>query len=84
MKLDQVSLEEYLNLFLSFFLDLGKVASTSVDMTKARSKLIEYGFANLAHQHIGRLYTDPDVESLMTLAFERTLKDFHAEVLSAE
>lgn len=83
LKLDQVSLEEYLNLFLSFFLDLAKVASTSVDMTKARSKLIEYGFANLAHQHVGKLYTDPDVESLMTLAFERTVKDFHAEVLNA-
>lgn len=82
LKLDHVSLEEYLNLFLSFLLDLGKVTGTSVDMTKARSKLIEYGFANLAHQHIGKLYTDPDVESLMTLAFEGAVKDFHAGVIS--
>ncbi|MEA5622814.1 hypothetical protein [Nostoc sp. UHCC 0251] len=52
-------------------------------MSKARSKLIEYGFANLAHQHIGKLYTNPDVESLMRLAFERTVKDFHAGVFSA-
>lgn len=81
LKLDQVNLEEYLNLFLSFFLDLSKVVGTSVDMSKARSKFIEYGFANLAHQHIGKLYTDPDVESLIKLAFDRILKDFSAGVL---
>ncbi|MFN6526065.1 HNH endonuclease [Nostoc sp. ChiSLP03a] len=82
LKLDQVSLEEYLNLFLSFLLDLGKVVGTSVDMSKARSKLLEYGFANQADQHIGKLYTDPDVEFFMTLAFERIVKDFHAGVHS--
>lgn len=76
LKLDQVSLEEYLNLFLSFFLDLGKVNGTSVDINKARSKLLKYGFANLAHQHIGKLYTDPDIDVLMRDAFQRTLKDF--------
>ncbi|GET41432.1 HNH endonuclease [Microseira wollei] len=84
LKLDQVNLEEYLNLFLIFLLDLGKVAGTSVDISKARSSLLKYGFTNIANQHVGKLYTDPDVESLMALAFERTVKDFHAGVLGAD
>ena len=83
LKLDQVSLEEYLNLFLAFLLDLGKVAGTSVDMNKARSKLLEYGFATLANQHVGKLYTDPDIESLMAIAFDLTVNDFYATELSA-
>lgn len=84
LKLDQVSLEEYLNLLLSFFRDLGKVNGISVDMNKARSQLLNYGFANLTHQHIGKLYTDPDVDFLMADAFQRTLKDFHCGVFGAD
>ncbi|MBU7583360.1 MAG: hypothetical protein KAF91_10710 [Nostoc sp. TH1S01] len=83
LKIDQVSLEEYLNLFLTFFLDLGKITGNFVDRTTSRYKLLEYGFANLLHQHSGKLYTDPDVESIMTLVFKQTLKDFHSGGLSA-
>jgi hypothetical protein len=83
MALDQTSLEEYLTLFLTYLLELGKLFSAAVDMNKARSKLFEHGFATLSHQYIGKLYTDPDVASLMTLAFERTVGDFHAGLLSS-
>ncbi len=82
LKVDQVSLEEYLNLFLSFLQDLGKIADTSVDIKKARFKLSKYGFATLANQHVGKSYTDPDVESIMASAFEGTVRDFHLGVLS--
>ncbi len=83
LKLDQANLEEYLNLFLAFFLDLGKIASTPVDPNKARSSLLKYGFASIANQHHGKSYTDSDVESLIALAFKLTVKDFHAGVLGA-
>jgi hypothetical protein len=76
LKVDQASSEEYLKLFLSLILDLGKIASTSVDINQARSKLFKYGFATLANQHSGKSYTDPDVQSIMELAFERTVRDF--------
>lgn len=84
LKLDQVSLEEYLNLFLSFFINLGKIVGTSVDMNKARSKLFKYGFTTLANQYVGKSYTDPDVVSLMELAFDGTARDFTLGVLSAD
>lgn len=83
LKIDHVNLEEYLNLFLSFLLDLDKVARTSVDISKARSSLLKYGFANIANKHVGKLYKDPDIESLMALAFERTVKNFHSGLLGA-
>ncbi len=81
LKLDQANLEEYLNLFLVFLLDLGKIAGTPVDPNKARSSLLKYGFAMIANQYNDKFYTDSDVESLMALAFEQTVKDFHARVL---
>ncbi|WP_017652437.1 hypothetical protein [Fortiea contorta] len=74
LSLEQTTLEEYLSLFLTFFSDVSKVTGTSVDLAKARSKLFEYGFAILVSQHSGKLYTDPDVEGLMGLAFDRTLR----------
>lgn len=82
LKLDQANLEEHLNLLLVFFLDLGKIAGTSVDINKTRSSLLKYGFAAIANQHIGKLYTDADVESQMALAFKRTVEDFDAECLA--
>jgi hypothetical protein len=83
LKVDQANLEEYLNLFVVFFIDLGKIASTPVAPKKARSSLLKYGFANIANQHHGKSYTDSDVESLIALAFKQTVKDFHARVLGA-
>ncbi len=82
LKIDQVNSEEYLNLFLVFLLDLGKIAGTCVDPNKARSSLLNYGFAAIVNRHGGKSYTDPDVESLIVLAFEQTVKDFHSGVLS--
>jgi len=83
LKIDQVNLEEYLKLFLVFLLDLGKIAGTSVDPNKARSSLLKHGFADIPNQYDGKLYTDFDVDSLMALAFEQTVQDFHAGVLGA-
>ncbi|QLE58360.1 HNH endonuclease [Nostoc sp. TCL26-01] len=75
LSLEQTTLEEYLSLFLTFFSDVSKVTGTSVDLAKVRSKLLEYGFAILVSQYSGKLYTDPDIEALMKLAFDRTLRD---------
>lgn len=83
LNLDQASLEEYLNLYLSFCINLGKISGMSVDISKTRSKLLENGFSTLAHQHAGKRYTELDVQSLLALAFERTIKDFHAGLLGA-
>lgn len=35
------SIEEYVDLFLTYFLNLGKVADCSVDLNKVRSKLLK-------------------------------------------
>lgn len=83
LKIDQVNSEEYLNLFLVFLLDLGKIAGTCVDPNKAGSSLLKYGFADIVNWHSGKSYADSDVESLMALAFEQIIKDFHSGVLSA-
>ena len=84
LKLDVTNLEEYLNLFLVFLVDLGKISGTFVNSDKARSSLLKHGFANIAKQHNGQLFTDSVVESLMASAFEQTVKDFHAGVLGAD
>ncbi|MGB3208057.1 MAG: HNH endonuclease [Crinalium sp.] len=80
-QLDETALEEYLNLFLTFFLDLGRIKKRSVDPDRVRSKLFEYGFSTLASQFIGKPCTDLDVESLITSAFDRVLNDFHLGLL---
>jgi hypothetical protein len=84
LKIDLVTLEEYVDLFLSFFLNLGKVADCSVDLNKVRSKLFKYGFTTLANQHINKLYTELDVQYLMATAFQLTMKDFQAGMLNAD
>ncbi|MGF1567941.1 MAG: HNH endonuclease [Nodosilinea sp.] len=84
LKIDLVNSEEYLSLFLIFFLDLAKISGTFVNPDKARSILLEHGFANIARQHNGQLFTDSVVESLMASAFEQIIKDFHAGVLGAD
>jgi hypothetical protein len=84
LKLDVTNLEEYLNLFLVFLIDLGKISGTCVNPDKARSSLFKYGFANIAKQHNGKLFTDSDVESLIAFAFEQTIRDFQAGVLGAD
>ncbi|MBE9210575.1 hypothetical protein IQ244_29550 [Nostoc sp. LEGE 06077] len=84
LKLNKITLEEYLNLFLGFFLELDKVAGCSVDLNKVRSTLLKYGFTTLANQHINKLSTEADVQSLITSAFELTMKDFQAGMLNAD
>jgi hypothetical protein len=83
-KLDQENLEEYLDLYLNALQKAGKIAGTPVDINKARFKLFEYGFDNLANQHVGKVYTDSDVKSLMELAFDRTVQDYQSFVTVQE
>lgn len=83
-KLDQKNLEEYLDLYLNTLQKVGKIAGTTVDINKARFKLFEYGFDNLANQHVGKVYTDSDVKSLMDLAFVQTINDFQSFVTLQE
>lgn len=83
LELNQVNLEEYLEIFLSFFQGFGKVFSISLDVDKIRFQLLEHGFTKLANQHPGTLYTDPEVVSLMGLAFQHTFQDLLFGKLSA-
>lgn len=79
LKLDQTNLEEYLSLFLDFFVDLGKITGNPVDTQKVRSSLLRHGFAAMPNRHTGKLYTDTDVESLMAFVFKRSTEDFQNE-----
>lgn len=75
-QLNETTLEEYVNLFLNFFSDLGKITGVPIEQARTRSKLFEYGFSILASQHIGKPLTDLDIGFLMLRAFDCVMKDF--------
>ncbi len=83
-KLDLENLEEYIDVYLNALQKVGKIAGTSVDINIARFKLFEYGFDNLANQHVGKVYTNSDVKSLMQLAFDLTVQDYQSFVTVQE
>lgn len=76
--------DECLNLFLEFFQNLSKIFHSPVDINKVRASLLKHGLSDLASSHVGKLYTEPDVDSLMTNAFDSTLHDFQSGVLSTD
>jgi hypothetical protein len=80
-QLNETTLEEYVNLFLNFLSDWGKITRVPVEPARARSKLFEYGFSILASQHIGKPLTDLDIGSIMLRAFNCVMKDFHLVAL---
>lgn len=74
-QLDQTTLEDYSNLFLKYFSNLGKIKGISVEPARLHSKLFEYGFSTLASRFIGKPCTDPKVVSCVVSAFERVMKE---------
>lgn len=81
-RINQTSIKEYMELFLTFFLDLGKSYGIDMDSEKIYSTLLKHGFDNIQNQSGEKLFTDSTVESLMASALKETLKCFDAGLLS--
>lgn len=74
-KLNEQSLEECINLFVDFAVNLGKLVGTSLDSQETRSKVLNYGFSTLAQKHMERSWEDTEVSSIMAATLEMLITD---------
>ncbi len=75
-KLNEQSLEECINLFVDFAVNLGKLVGTSLDSQEARSKVLNYGFSILAQKHMEKSWKDTEVSSIMEATLKMLVTDF--------